>query len=234
MNDQIMIVTGTSRGVGRKVAEYYLSTGWQVIGCSRDDSDSIKHINYKHFSIDISKEEDIHFLFKNIKKTYKRLDVLINNAAISSENYVMSLKAEEIDNTFKVNTQASMLIAKEAHRAMRKSKFGRIINISSLHANICCPGASVYGASKAALEQFSRIMAREVIFDRVTVNTLSLSVVEESGMLDSINMEIVEKILDLTITKEKLKLLDITHAIDFLISPNARLITGETLHIGGI
>jgi 3-oxoacyl-[acyl-carrier protein] reductase len=229
----VMLVTGARIGIGRNLVEYYTAKGLKVIGCSRTPSD-YEHSNYQHLCVDVSKEEDVENLFRTIKSIYKRLDILVNNAGRSSENFASYTSRETVQNVLNTNTVGSILCCREAIRLMRKNKFGRIINFSSIHVPLATIGTSAYSASKAAIVQFSRVFAREVYSLGITVNNLELSVVESSGMAESLSEEVLLQILGKTITKSYIQPEEVCYAVDFLASEKADKITGHTLTIGGI
>ena len=96
MIDQpVMIVTGTRKSIGKYLAKYYTENGFQVIGCSRERID-FEYNNYQHYNFDISNESSVKKMFAEIRKKYGRLDVLINNAGITSMNYVLLTPLEEL------------------------------------------------------------------------------------------------------------------------------------------
>ena len=229
----VILVTGARIGIGRNMVEYYTKKGLKVIGCSRTHS-NYEHSDYQHLCADVSKEEDVDNLFKTINSKYKRLDILVNNAGMSSENFVFHTSRETIQNVLNTNTVGSILCCRQAVRLMRKHKFGRIINFSSIHVPLATLGTSAYSASKAAIVQFSRVFAREVYSLGITVNNLELSVVESSGMAESLSKEVLSQILGKTITKSCIKPEEVCYAVDFLVSEEAEKITGHTLTIGGI
>ena len=101
---------------------------------------------------------------------------------------------------------------------MKRKKFGRIINISSVHVPLALVGTSIYGASKAAVEQFSKVLAKETFDFGVTVNSLSLSVVKNTGMENALTDKLKNEILNQTISKVQLSFHDVTNAINFFIS----------------
>jgi 3-oxoacyl-[acyl-carrier protein] reductase len=232
-SDRVILITGSRTGIGEKLVEYYISKGLNVVGCSRNPSD-FQHCNYQHFCIDVSKEEEVQSLFQNVMKTYGRLDVLINNAGTSSKNLLSHTSEKTIQNILMINTLGTMLCCRKAIRLMRKHKCGRIVNFSSVHVPLATIGTSAYGASKAAIEQFSKVFAREVYSLGITVNSLELSVVESSGMAESLSKEVLMQLLNNTITKSLIRPEDVFYAVDFLISDKANKITGHTLPVGGI
>ena len=233
VDSQVMLITGTSSGIGRFLAEYYSTKkNFQVIGCSRRKIESKCEV--EHFCIDVTNEKSVKDMFKTIRTTYGRLDILINSASISAENYALLTPVETVQTVLETNVTGTIICCREASRLMQKKKFGRIVNISSVHVPLATPGTSTYGASKAAVTQFSKVMAREVFHSGITVNVLALSAVRNSGMVDNLPEETLSSILEATVSKKYLEVKDITHTLDFFISEKASMVTAQTLYLGGV
>ncbi|MBW2975051.1 SDR family oxidoreductase [Candidatus Woesearchaeota archaeon] len=231
MNNKVMVITGTSRSIGRYLAEYYAKKGLSVIGCSRTNAD-LGLENYKHFCLDISDEEQVKKMFSEIRKTCKKIDFLVNNAGIFSMNFALLTPAKTAKEVFETNFIGTFLCSREALKLMGKEGHGRIINMSTIAVPLCSKGNSIYSASKAAVEQFSKVLSKEVASEKITVNTIRLSLVDKSGMIEKLNDDVISNIL-----KEgasRLNFEDISNAIDILISEKSRMITGQTLELGGI
>lgn len=234
MNDkQVMVITGTSKGLGRRLAEHYAKEGFRVIGCSRT---AVEHHfdNYHHFNIDVSNEDSVKEMFSEIEKKYKRLDVLINNAGMAVMNYALLMPLKTVQDMVNTNFIGLFLCCREAIRFMQRGSYGRIVNISSIAVPLSEAGTSIYGASKAAGEQFVRALAREVISYGITVNTLALSFVKDGSMAGNINEKAIKEALSRTIFKSQLDFKDVASSLDFLISCQSRAVTGQTLYVGGI
>jgi 3-oxoacyl-[acyl-carrier protein] reductase len=229
----VMIITGTRKSIGKYLAEYYANKEFQVVGCSRGDID-FELDNYQHYCLDVSDESSVKKMFTEIRKNYGRLDVLINNAGIASMNHVLLTPLKEVHDILNTNFVGTFLCCREAVKLMKRNKSGRIVNISSIHVPLATVGTSIYGASKASIEQFSRILAREVFQFGININILALSVVKSSGMADVLSDDITLKILERTISKTQLDFKDVSNAIDFLISPKSSMVTNQTLYLGGV
>tara|TARA_Y100000310_G_C20595794_1_gene770412 strand:- start:42 stop:746 length:705 start_codon:yes stop_codon:yes gene_type:complete len=229
----VMIITGTRKGIGKHLSEYYAGKNFQVIGCSRNQIDS-ELDNYKHYCLDVSDELGVKHLFTEIRNKYGRLDALINNVGITSKNHVLLTSLKEVHDLLDTNFVGSFLFCRESVKLMKINKFGRIVNISSIHIPLASVGTSIYGASKAAIEQFSKILAKEVFQFGINVNTISLSVVKDTGMGNYINNDTKERIINQTISKSQLTIKDIINAINFLISENSDMITNQILYLGGV
>ena len=162
IDKSVMIITGTRKGIGKYLAEYFAEKGFFVIGCSRSDID-FKLNNYQHYSLDISDESLVNKMFTMIRKKYGRLDVLINNAGV---NYALSplllVPYESALKTVEVNLLGTFLLSREAAKIMKKKSFGRIVNLGSMAVKHEVKGEAIYTASKAAIVSFSRVIAKEI------------------------------------------------------------------------
>jgi len=233
INKPVMIITGTRKGVGKYLAEYYVDKGFQVIGCSREMID-YELMNYKHYNIDVSDESSVKKMFIEIRKKYHRLDVLINNAGIASMNHILLTPLKEVQEILNTNFIGAYLFCRESVKLMQKNKYGRIVNFSSIHIPLATVGTSIYGASKAAIEQFSKILAKEVFQFGINVNILALSIVKDTGMGNVLTDEMKGKILNRSISKSELNISDVTHTIDFFINEKSTMITNQSVCLGGV
>jgi len=228
-----MIITGTRKGIGKYLAEYYIQNGFSVIGCSRDNVD-FELNNYQHYCLDVSDESLVKKMFKEIRKKCGRLDVLINNAGVSSENHVLLTPLKEAHDSLNTNFIGTFIFCRESVKLMKMNQHGRIINISSIHVPLALAGTSIYSSSKAAIEQFSRVLAREVFQFGITINILSLSVVKDTGMEIALKEKIKRKILNQTISKDQLNIYDVIHALNFFINEKSKMVSNQILCLGGV
>jgi len=228
-----MLITGTSRGIGKYLVHYYAQAGYKVVGCSRTPVDYALE-NYEHYCLDVSDEPEAKRLFSDIRSRYGRLDALINNAGVASQGLSMATDSETVREVFNSNFVGTFLFCREASKLMKRDSFGRIVNLSSVHVPLATIGTSVYGASKAAIQQFSMVLAREVAPFGITVNTLGLSFVGGSGMAERLDEKTVSDTLEHTILKTKLTMADVTHALDFLLAEKSGMVTNQVIYLGGI
>ena len=150
----IILITGDRKGIGRYLSEYYLEKGMTVIGCSRSETD-LKHKNYQHFCLDVSDEQAVKKMYSEIRQTYGRLDVLINNAGVDlSFAPILLLPYKSALRTVEVNLLGTFLMSREAAKIMMKNSFGRIINFSSMAVKHEVKGEAIYTASKSAIISF--------------------------------------------------------------------------------
>lgn len=241
MNDEInnnsvgknILITGTSRGIGHYLSEYYLKKGMLVFGCSRSDS-SIVHKNYCHFSVNITDNRQVISMFQTIRKEFKRLDYLINNAAINPAISSLVLIPEEtIRKVFEVNLIAPILISREALKLMARKKFGRIVNLGSMAVAHEVAGESLYTTSKSALTSFSRVLAKEAYKMGVTVNVLSPAAIP-TELSKKINQEALNAVLARNAIPSYGSMEDVSNATDMLLRDQSAAITGQVIYLGGV
>lgn len=232
-NLQTFLITGTSRGIGHYLANYYLQLGHRVIGCSRSRS-TIISTQYKHYEINLANEDEILEMFKSIRKEYKTISVLINNAAINPAIITAPLLPyETISNTFKVNVFATMLCTREGIKLMLKNKFGRIINLGSMASKHEVPGESLYTATKSAINAYTRVVAKEVAKMGISVNVVAPSAIE-TELSKQINIDALNEVLSRNAIKEFGDFCDVSNIIDTLIKAESKSITGQLIYLGGV
>jgi len=229
----VMLVTGTSKGVGQYLADYYLNKGFLVIGCSRSVG-VINHENYIHLIADIANDQEILNVFKFIRKEYKRLDVLINNAAINPAILsVAFLPYETIQKIFKVNVFAPIMFCREAIKIMSRNKFGRVINIGSMATRHEVPGEALYTATKASIIAFTRVLSKEVSSSGITANVVAPSVIE-TDLSKAINQEALQEVLNRNAIRGYGDFGDVSNTIDYLIKKESKSVTGQVIYLGGV
>lgn len=231
-NSKVILITGTSKGIGRYLADYYLATDHQVIGCSRGNCD-ISHPGYTHFQADISNKKEVLEIFKAIKKEFGRLDVLINNAAVNPMMVPATLLPYDvIEKTYRINVFATILFCQEAVKMMSRKKAGRIINMGSIATRHDVKGESLYTSTKSAVNTFTKILAKEVYSYGITVNVIAPSVVK-TELSEKISDEAVQQIFSRNAIREYGKMEDISNLADFLMKEESSAHTGQIFYLGG-
>lgn len=233
LDQRVVLITGTSRGIGRYLANHFLNKGDFVIGCSRTAS-TIENDKYMHFTIEITDEANIKLMFSKMRKVYGRLDVLINNAAVNPDiAFSVLASSDAISRTFDTNIIAVMKICREAVKLMVRKKKGRIINISSMAAKLEVPGESVYTATKVALNSYTKVLAKEVNAFGITVNGVAPSVIK-TDLSAKIDQKVLRDVLSRNAIPEYGEMEDVANLIDFLVDDRSHAITGQTIYLGGV
>jgi len=229
---RVLLVSGSSKGIGRYLVEYYLAKGFLVAGCSRGNS-SLQHENYRHFSVDVSDEIKVKEMFAEIARDYGRLDVLVNNAGIASMNHILLTPVETARSILETNFIGTFLLCREAAKVMRKRKSGRIVNLASVAVPLKLEGEAVYAASKAAVLTFTQIAAKELASFGITVNAVGPTPIQ-TDLIKAVPPEKIEKLISLQAIPRPGKLEDVSNVIDFFIQPESDFITGQVIFLGGV
>ena len=228
-----LLITGASHGLGRALAETYAKAGHRVFGCGRSNSDLI-HENYRHIIADINDDDTVRGLFKEIVAAGGLVDVLINNAGLTLSRPAMLTTTPEAEKIMRTNVLGAFAVMRETIKHMKRTRHGRIINISSINVPLGSTGGAVYNASKAALENLGHTLSREVARDDITLNTIGLSVVANTGMTDELNDKSLKEKQAGLVKPKLIDVTEITHTIDFIISEEARNITNQIIYFGGV
>lgn len=231
-NKPTLVITGARKGIGRKLAEYYLSTGYKVYGCSRAESD-LQHKDYLHIHCDVSNEREVRELFARVRTEVGELYGLINNAGIAAMNHALLTPAEIIEDLIRTNYVGTFLCSREATRLMQRSHQGRIVNFTSVAVTLSLRGEAAYAASKGAVETLTRVLAREVGNYGITVNAIGPSPVT-TDLIAGVPKEKIERIVKKQAIQRMGSHEDISNAVDFFLSPASGLVTGQILYLGGV
>ena len=230
--NQIIVITGTSKGIGKAIANYYLAQNDVVIGCSRTGS-SITHPNYRHFSLEVSDEKAVVSMIRAIKKEFKKIDILINNAGIASMNHILTTSNESISKIFNTNFLGTFLFTREVAKVMMKEKYGRVINFSTIAKPLRLEGEAVYSASKAAIESFTQTSSKELNSFNITVNAIGPTPIE-TDLIKAVPKDKIEDLLNKQTIKRFGTFEDIINVVDFFIDDRSSFITGQIIYLGGV
>lgn len=227
-----VVITGSRRGIGRQLCEYYLSQGQTVCGISRQPSE-LTHARYSHFMADVADEAAICKVIAEIS-AQGSIDLLINNAGFKSNSYGILTTAEQAHKTIQTNLLGSFLVTRQVLKTMRRRRTGRIVSLTSVAVPLSSRGTALYGASKAALEQLTSVLAREVAADDITLNAVGISLFADSEMVSAIAQSERDELGKALPKPKPLSIQEIAHAIDFFASPLASNVTGQVVYFGGV
>ncbi|TEW51739.1 3-oxoacyl-ACP reductase FabG [Psychromonas algicola] len=237
MQDQVVLVTGASRGIGRAIAENFLALGATVLGTATSESGAAAISEYlgesgKGFVLNVTENESIEALFEAIKKDFGSVDVLVNNAGITRDNLLMRMKDDEWDDIINTNLTPIFKLSKAALRPMMKKRVGRIINVGSVVGTMGNAGQANYAAAKAGVIGFTKSLAREVASRGITVNTVAPGFIE-TDMTKALNEEQRAATLANVPAGRLGDPKEIAATVVFLASEGAAYINGETIHVNG-
>ncbi|WP_028609954.1 SDR family NAD(P)-dependent oxidoreductase [Paenibacillus harenae] len=230
--NEVLLITGTRKGIGYYLAEYYASLGYKVIGCSRGPADT-ELPGYRHYCLDVADEAKVKQMFAEIARDYGRIDVLVNNAGIASMNHVLLTPMKTVQNILNTNVIGTFLFCREAGKLMSKRGYGRIINFATVAAPLKLEGEAVYAASKAAVASLTEVLARELAEFGITVNAVGPTPVK-TDLIRSVPQAKMEALLNRQAIKRFGEFQDIANVIDFLMKPESDFVTGQVLYLGGV
>jgi 3-oxoacyl-[acyl-carrier protein] reductase len=228
----ITLVTGSRKGIGRHLAEHYLALGHRVIGCSRGGA-GWEHARYQHHEIDITIESDVKKMFAAIRKEHGVVTNLINNAGIASMNHSLLTPAATVQKVMETNLLGSFLMAREAAKLMRRDRYGRIVNFSTVAVRFDLEGEAAYVASKAAVEALSRVLAREFAEFGITVNTVA-PVPIKTDLIAGVPRDKIEALVQRQAIKRFGELADVSNVVDFYLRRESGFVTGQCIYLGGV
>lgn len=227
-----MLITGARAGIGKFLARYYAGKGWDVIGISRKPA-GWECKNVRHLQADVSDAGAVARVFAELRRRYGRLDALINNAAVKPPVMPALLVPSALARqAMEINFLGAVHVSVEAAKLMMRKRTGRIVNISSMAVRHEARGEAVYTASKAALTSFTRTFAKEVYTHGITCNVVAPSAVT-TAMMKTVDAKALAQALGQNAIPKPGKLEDVASAVDFLLSPESRAVTGQVLYLGG-
>ena len=235
---RICIITGGSRGLGASFVDAFLEDGDIVATCSRSRTPAIDKWAATHGdrfyyeSFDMRDRPACVEFVKNISKTYGRIDVLVNNAGLASESLLATTLDDDMDAVIDINLKSTLHMTRLVVRKMLLRSSGIIVNISSIIGISGYRGLSVYGATKAALDGFTRALARELGARRITVNSIAPGYLR-TEMTDSLVGDQLGQIERRTPLGRLGEPEDVVGMLRFLCSPEASFITGQVIVIDG-
>jgi 3-oxoacyl-[acyl-carrier protein] reductase len=240
LSGKIALVTGASRGIGRAIAERLSRDGASVainyvrnLDKAEEVFTEITSAGGTAFTIqaDVCRIDGIQQLFEKTLEHFGRLDILVNNAGIRISPTVADLQEEEFDRLFAINVKGPFFACQQA--AHQISDGGRIINISSAVTQMMLSGHSIYAASKAAVDQLTRVFAKEVGGRQITVNAVAPGPVDTELLREGKTEEQIQQMAQMAAFGRLGKVEDIADAVAFLASDDARWITGQVIHVNG-
>ncbi len=228
------LVTGASRGIGYAIASALREANYLVIGTATTDSGAkiLNEQGIEGYVLDLNSKESIESFWSRLEEDNYNISVLINNAGITRDNIVLRMSDEEWTDIMNVHLYGTFQLSKRSLKMMLKSKWGRIINISSASASIGNRGQSNYAAAKAGVEAFTKSLAKEVGKRDITINSVAPGFIstDMTELNEGVNTEYVVKEIPLGRFGEPY---EVANLVSFLCSDQASYITGQTIHING-
>ena len=234
--ERLAVVTGTSGGLGAAIARCLIEDNFTVLGIARrnvtSDDLGVASETYRHVQWDLSELRSLQHLAAAVLKHHGKPFALVNHAAIGNDGLLPTMHDSEIEQVIRVNVTSPILLTKYLVRPMLSARNGRVVNVSSVVARTGYRGLAAYGASKAALEGFTRSLARDVGPRNVTVNAVAPGFLA-TEMTASLGESNLERIQQRAALKRFATTDEVAAAVSYLLSDRASGVTGTVLTIDG-
>lgn len=240
LENEIALVTGASRGLGRAIALQLGAHGATVIGTATTEAGAAAidqalqeaGIQGAGMALNVTNQDQVEQVLKDISARFGEPSILVNNAGITRDNLLMRMKDDEWEDTLATNLTSLYRLSKACVRSMMKARHGRIINIASVVGSMGNAGQSNYAAAKAGMLGFTKSLARELGSRGITVNAVAPGFIDTdmTRALPDANRQALLKQIPLNRLGSPD---DIAAAVVFLASPAGAYVTGETLHVNG-
>jgi 3-oxoacyl-[acyl-carrier protein] reductase len=240
LDDQIALVTGASRGIGKAIAHSLGRSGAMVIGTSTTKSGALgieadmkEHgINGYAMVLDVASQSSIEDLFKDLEDKNLQPQILINNAGITRDNLMLRMKDEEWDSVINTNLSSIFRVCKFCIKSMMKARYGRIINITSVVALSGNAGQVNYSAAKAGIIGFTKSLAKEIGSRGITVNSVAPGFIV-TDMTEMLTEDQKQQMTGQIALARLGNVDEVADTVTFLASHQAAYITGETINVNG-
>jgi 3-oxoacyl-[acyl-carrier protein] reductase len=238
---RVALVTGGSRGIGRAIAERLAAAGaiveFTYVSNPTAAAETEKAIaeaggRARARQCDVASHEAVEQLVAAITLAHDRLDIAVNNAGITRDQLILRMKPEDFDAVIATNLRGAWSVCKAVVKPMMKRRFGRIINLSSVIAEMGNPGQSNYAASKGGLEALTRSLAREIGSRAITVNAVAPGFIE-TDMTRELTEQVKATLLERIPLGRLGSAAEVAAAVHFLSSDEAAYITGQVIHVNG-
>lgn len=241
LENQVALVTGASRGIGREIALLFAEHGADVAinyrgdeAAARETAAAVEQLGRRALVIqaDVADPQQANRMVSTMLEQFDRIDILVNNAGITRDNLLASLEPDDIEAVIRTNLLGVIYPTQAVTTTMMRQRYGRIVNISSSAASKPGRGQSNYAAAKGGVEAFTKAMAVELSPRNVLVNAVAPGVIV-TDMSEQIRRHGEDEIMARLLLKRYAEPREVADAVLFLASPSNRYLTGEVLHLDG-
>ena len=225
----MIIVTGASRGLGKAITERLIEKGEKVVGLAR----SVNGLNIETIKCDVSDYKSVKDAYRKVKLLKKPLKAFINAAGVASMNMAVTTDKSTVQRLIQTNLVGTIYCSQLFAPIMLRQKKGSFINFSTIAVSLALKGESVYAASKAGVESFTRTFAREMSDFNVRVNCIAPGPIR-TELLKGITNTQIEKIISQQIIPKQFQKSDVCDLVELLIDEKASSLSGQVLNVGGV
>lgn len=227
----MIVVTGASRGLGRAICDHLTASGKSVFGVAKTVEP--ESLPFPSMRCDVSSIDDVKAVAKSLRRQDIEIEGLVNAAGIASMNLALMTPAATVRRIIDVNLLGTIYCCQEIAPLIIKRKTGTIVNFSTIAVGLGLKGESIYAASKAGVEGFTKAFAREMADFNVTVNCIAPGPID-TDLLKGITPEQVERIVAHQIIPKQFSKKSVADLVEILLDPRTASISGHVLHVGGL
>lgn len=223
------MITGASRGIGLAIASRLNDLGYQVLGLARNCG----RLSFQTADCDVSDASGLLELAKEVRLSGAKVSSLINAAGVASTNFALSASAEVADKVIKTNLLGTIYACQAFAPLLIRQGYGRIINFSSIAVSLGIAGESMYAASKAGVEAFSRSFAKEISPVGITVNCIAPGPIP-TEMLQGVTEDQISSVIQRQVIRKQFGTNDVCDVVELLLDARSASISGQVIHVGGV
>lgn len=225
----MIIVSGASRGLGRSIIERLIENGEDVLGLARNTSG----LGFDSINCDVSDYNSVKNVSREVKRMKKPVEALVNAAGVASMNIAVTTDSSTVQSLIQTNLVGTIYCCQLFAPIMLRQKHGSIVNFSTIAVKLSLKGESVYAASKAGVESFSRTFAREMADFNIRVNCIAPGPIR-TDLLRGITDEQIQKICSQQVIPKQFEKSDICDLVELLLDERASSLSGQVLNVGGV
>ena len=225
----MIVVTGASKGLGAAICERLISKDLNVIGLARN----IKNISFESIECDVSSYNSVKNAVKEIKKKNIKIECIINAAGVASMNLAITTNEYSVRKIIQTNLMGTIFCCQLLSPLMIRNKSGSIINFSTIAVPLALKGESIYAASKAGVETFSKVFAREMSDFNIVVNCIAPGPIK-TDLLNGVSEKQISDIVNQQVIKRRFKASDVCDLVEILLDKKSLSLSGQIFNVGGV
>jgi len=240
LDGKIVVITGAARGIGQSIALRLAEEGADIAACDvkaewlDETLEKVRALGRRAeaYGVDVSKSDQVQAGVDAIQKDFGRIDVVVNNAGITRDGLIIRMSEEDWDLVMDINLKGTFLMTKAAAKYMMKQRSGTFVNIASVIGLMGNPGQANYGASKAAVSNLTKTVAKELAARGIRANAIAPGFIK-TKMTDALTEDVRNQMLAAIPLKDFGTPEDVANVVLFLASDLSRYVTGQTLSVCG-